>query len=235
MTHTYLINVPPHTISMFPAHSYKKIPGNAVTHYAYRIYPATQPVPKTLAGAPRKVAKQRKIAPDAIAAPAHATVTPQVSPAPKSNKTKTKFRKNINKDALAVYFDNSDKFSVASEWLADTVAEMENKDATRNAAINNEQERLREFVESVRNPECTTPWIQKTNQVYLYVINANDAIQTLLEILAMASMAAHTTKKTNNASSHGKEINAHILHKFEQLNKKTNQIRGMKKAHHYHR
>lgn len=142
-----------HNIRILPLlHNTNKIPHNANTHYAYNVFPVMTPVPQTSAGAVRKPMIQRKGVKDArplptpkqTTKPGIATMVIEYRPA---------FRKDIDKEALAAYFDNDvlpSHVELKQENLAAMVAELEAADVQKAAAKAKDEEKLFKFVESVR-------------------------------------------------------------------------------------
>lgn len=187
------------------------VPRIANTHYYYQTYgnPAIVPSQKTsdIKGAPQIKTSQKKLRcdknefADAHAAPSAAPVSqPTVTVA------RPKYRKNVDKQALAEYFDNSDKVTESAQWLADVTAELDRKDAERRAAQTAEQEKLREFVETLKAPVAH----------YIIVV-----------MIDFAPLA--------NTMSAREEINANILDKFERRMQRVSLARGMKKMHDIHK
>ncbi len=184
------------------------VPRVANTHYYYQTYenPAMVPFQKTsdVKGAPQIKTSQKKLRCDKnefAAAVATPSVAPMAQPAAPAAARK-KYRKNVDKQALAEYFDNSDKVTKSAQWLADVTAELERKDAMRRAAQSAEQEKLREFVETLKAPAAH----------YIIIV-----------VIDFAPMA--------NTMSAREEINANILDKFERRMQRASQARGMKKMH----
>lgn len=115
----------------------KHTPNNAPTHYTFTVHPSKDIAPKTKKGfAPKPVAQRKtskKARPLATAKPVSTPVT-----TPQVKTQRGKFRKNINKRALAAYFDNDEKLSRAAaieQWQNAVVAELEAADkiAAQNA------------------------------------------------------------------------------------------------------
>lgn len=127
MTRKYTIHINPYNFSLLSMPNYKKIPNHASTQYAYAVYPLNPIIQKTHDGfAPRPII-QRKATKDVR--PLNA-VQPATHPVanPTAQKKRDKFRKDINKDALAAYFDNTNQISESAQWIADTVAELDAAD-----------------------------------------------------------------------------------------------------------
>lgn len=133
------------------------IPKFASTQYSYDIYPTKHKTPKTHAGFVHKPMIQRKSVKD------ERPITPTekiiLGPIVEAPKTRGKFRKNINKDALAKYFDNDivpSRAETAQEeldtWLMQTMFELDWADIEKAKQIATEEE-IRDFVEAVRNPK----------------------------------------------------------------------------------
>lgn len=191
------------------------VPRIANTHYYYQTYgnPAMVPSQKTsdVKGAPQIKTSQKKLQCDKNEfATAHAAPSAASMPNPAAPVARKKYRKNVDKQALAEYFDNltdhveqSDKTQKSAQWLADVTAELERKDEMRRAA---EQEKLREFVETLKAP---------------------DAHYIIIVMIDFAPMA--------NTMSAREEINANILDKFERRMQRISQARGMKKMHDIHK
>lgn len=126
MTRTYTIHINPYNFSLLSIPNYKKIPNHASTQYVCAIQPLKPIAEKTYKGfAPRPIA-QRKITKDARPLNA-AQITVASTPVQKTKKKRAKFRKNINKDALAKYFDN-DKQATSQQWLTTVVTELDAAD-----------------------------------------------------------------------------------------------------------
>lgn len=129
MAHIYSI----HLVSPL---SLKRIPKHASTHYTLTIYPTKDIAPKPSKGFARKPGVQRKtiknVSPFAVEKPLAKPVAKSVTkPIAKAKKQCGKFRKNINKHALAAYFDNDVKLSRAAaikKWQDAVVAELEAAD-----------------------------------------------------------------------------------------------------------
>lgn len=109
-----------------------KIPRFAVTHYIYDIHgrPTDTPLPQQPA-IQVKQTKQKNLHCDqnapAMSVAAHAPVTTK----PTAAKPRRARHNNINKLALAEYFDNIDTTNTTEKWLQDTVAELEQIDLAR--------------------------------------------------------------------------------------------------------
>lgn len=194
------------------------VPRIANTHYYYQTYgnPAIVPSQKTsdVKGAPQIKTSQKKLRCDKNEfAAAHAAPASAPMPHPAAPVARPKYRKNVDKRALAEYFDNltdhveqSDKAKESAQWLADVTAELDRKDAVRRAAQTAEQEKLREFVETLKAPAAH----------YIIVV-----------MIDFAPLA--------NTMSAREEINANILDKFERRMQRVSQARGMKKMHDIHK
>lgn len=187
------------------------VPRIANTHYYYQTYgnPAIVPSQKTsdIKGAPQIKTSQKKLRCDKNEfADAHAAPAATPMPHPTVTVARPKYRKNVDKQALAEYFDNSDKVTESAQWLADVTAELDRKDAKRRAAQTAEQEKLREFVETMKAPVAH----------YIIVV-----------MIDFAPLA--------NTMSAREEINANILDKFERRMQRVSQARGMKKMHDIHK
>lgn len=187
------------------------VPRIANTHYYYQTYgnPAIVPSQKTsdIKGAPQIKTSQKKLRCDKNEfADAHAAPAAAPMPHPAAPVARPKYRKNVDKQALTEYFDNSDKVTESAQWLADVTAELDRKDAERRAAQTAEQEKLREFVETLKAPVAH----------YIIVV-----------MIDFAPLA--------NTMSAREEINANILDKFERRMQRVSQARGMKKMHDIHK
>lgn len=187
------------------------VPRIANTHYYYQTYgnPAIVPSQKTsdIKGAPQIKTSQKKLRCDKNEfADAHAAPAATPTAHPTVTVARPKYRKNVDKQALAEYFDNSDKVTESAQWLADVTAELDRKDAERRAAQTAEQEKLREFVETLKAPVAH----------YIIVV-----------MIDFAPLA--------NTMSAREEINANILDKFERRMQRVSQARGMKKMHDIHK
>ena len=130
----------------------KNIPNHASTHYSYDIYPAKPVTPKTQAGFAPKPMIQRKTVKDAR--PLVQAEKIILGPIVEAPKTRHKFRKDINKEALAQYFDNDvlpSRAEIAQEkldtWLMQTMFELENADIAKAQQQVTEEEILK-FVAS---------------------------------------------------------------------------------------
>lgn len=126
MTRTYTIHINPYNFSLLSTPNYKKIPNHASTQYAYAIEPLKPIAEKTHTGFAPRPNVQRKATKDARPLNA-AQITVAPTYVQKTKKKRAKFRKNINKEALAKYFDN-EKQATAQQWLATVVAELEQRD-----------------------------------------------------------------------------------------------------------
>lgn len=131
------------------------IPSKASTHYSYRMDPEVLVAKTTCDGVAHKPKIQRRnsggMRPVAQHIDADIIDIPRMSDDKKI--TQKKFRKNINKEALAEYFDNAvlpTRAKIAQEnldtWLMQTAIELENADI-ENAKQNVTEEEIRKFVE----------------------------------------------------------------------------------------
>lgn len=148
MTRTYNIHLTPYTISIFSTPNYKKIPNHALTQYAYSIYPTHPAVRKVVDGFCKNPTPQRKMSRDAR--PLTTIQTPIAPIASKQlQKTKrSKFRKNINKDALAEYFDNKPTREQAiQQWRDMVVAELDATDKIKYENTYNAQQDIEQRYE----------------------------------------------------------------------------------------
>lgn len=143
-------------------HNFKNIPNHALTHYVSDAHNTAKTAPKTVKGFAKKPAIQRKAS--NAPRPVIASITPITKP--KSIFTikmpGTKFRKNIDKLALAEYFDNSAAKDIRTEnkqaWLERAVAEVNAASAAKEKELDwnvdssdyKTREAIREFVESIR-------------------------------------------------------------------------------------
>lgn len=133
----------------------KRIPNHALTHYTFTIYPTKDTTPKTKKGFARKPMAKRKSIKDTRPLPiAPQAAKPVATPKPK--KQRSKFRKNINKPALAAYFGQAQQITRAAaiqQWQNAVVAELEAADKIKAQNAVTAREELRKFVESVRAPK----------------------------------------------------------------------------------
>ncbi|MCM1294469.1 MAG: hypothetical protein NC311_02815 [Muribaculaceae bacterium] len=214
MTRTYTIHLSPYTISILNSPNYKKIPNHASTQYAHTIYPLTENAPKPVSIPVRHpMGNTRKIIAhtDRPAIDAPIAITPTTKTY--QPKHRSKYRNNVNKAALAQYFDNTP--SASEQWMADVISELETHDTNRASTINADNESLRQFVETSRAPNFADDPIYHTNQVYVFVINLSDVLPILLDALIMANATNHKTKQKPYALSAVRpEINAHIADHF---------------------
>ncbi|MDE6250980.1 MAG: hypothetical protein K2M34_05125 [Alphaproteobacteria bacterium] len=169
MAHIYSI----HLVLPF---SLKRIPKHASTHYTLTVYPTKDITPKTQKGFAPKPAAQRKTSkkarPLAVAKPVPTPVA-----TPKAKKQRSKFRKNINKPALAAYFDNDVKMSRAAavqQWQNAVVAELEAADKIAAQKADIARQELRQFVESIHNTQEYNyymeylMWLKQTQEYGIY-------------------------------------------------------------------
>ena len=188
------------------------VPRIANTHYYYQTYgnPAIVPAQKTsdIKGAPQIKTSQKKLQCDKneSAVSTTTTISAPISQPITVTGARKKYRKNVNKQALAEYFDKSDNITDSAKWLADVTAELDRKDAERRDAQPAEQEKLREFVETLKAPVAH----------YIIVV-----------MIDFAPLA--------NTMSAREEINANILDKFARRMHRVSQARGMKKMHDIHK
>lgn len=124
-----------------------KISNNAVTHYAYKAYLTMSAANKIIAGFVPRPSIQYKTSKDARPV-AEITVIAEQSPA-RTKEPRGKSRQNINKDAIAKYFDiaindatiDQEKWleemmaSIAQEeWLEDVMTELDTADKIKEQA-----------------------------------------------------------------------------------------------------
>lgn len=214
MTHIYSIYHIPNT---------KKIPRNAITHYTFMVNMPAQNITKQTNVTPQHPAHgSRKIIAHADTPKiiAYTDETP-VQNAPKQTPHRSKYRNNVDKAALAKYFDNTP--TRLDEWRANIIAEFDIRDTMRAAATHAEHESLRQFVESVRNPHPDFQSMCRPDIHYVFIVVVDmDAFEK--------DMAAR-----QYADAAREAINDNILYKFEQQMQRTNQSRGMKKMHDIHK
>lgn len=190
------------------------IPKNISTQYAYNIRPSHIAVAKPTtkkSNAPMMIA--RKTAPENRAE----TITPIVAAVRTTTSTpakaKSKFRKNINKAALAEYFDNDIIQSPqeiarekSAQWIADVVTELEHIDAiARLKRERDHQETISYFEEKFIIAEIEA----RDNVTY-------DITPAKLDIIAPAASADNSDSKSAPHSSNDaiSEINNFIVDKY---------------------
>lgn len=154
----------------FPPH--QKVPKHASTHYAYNIHPINDTAKKTQRGFAARPVIQRKMLKSNNSGNTATATNPasQVITAPTMPKAKRKkFRKNIDKAALADHFDNykSDDAVLQSkqEWLDSVVCEPNKADQT-----NTEEKQLETlyFVISSRSAPLETATEFENEQLEAY-------------------------------------------------------------------
>ena len=161
----------------------KNIPNHASTHYSYDIYPAKPVTPKTQAGFAQKPMIQRKTVKDAR--PLVQAEKIILGPIVEAPKTRHKFRKNINKEALAQYFDNDilpSRAEIAQEkldtWLIQTMFELENTDEQKYDAMYDLLQRY-DFFNCINHfdyKNATPEEIQQANDAHIEIITMPDEI-----------------------------------------------------------
>lgn len=206
-----------------------KIPNNAMTHYSYCIYPATIAAPKTMSAAVRPhSANTRKIIAQKTDTPIEAKTISTSQPAAPQKQISTSHthHPHVDKQALAEYFDNSNRTSASEQWLADVIEGLNRQDTQRQTDANKEQEKLREFVESKRQPVPQFANLTNMDKHYIVLV-----IVDLTAIMSRIFQTILEQMSHQNQISATDEINANILDKFERRMQHESQAHGMKKMH----
>lgn len=129
-----------------------KVPKNTTTHYTFTIYPDTHFAPAPQTGHAPRPQIQRKATKDARPfTPAEKVI---LGPIVEEPKPRSKFRQNIDKAALAEYFNNDclpSREEQIEAWHQSVVAELEAKEAIAKAKAEREQEELFYFVAQLKN------------------------------------------------------------------------------------
>lgn len=138
------------------SHNFKNIPNHALTQYVSDAHATFKTAQKTVKGFAQKPAIQRKTS--EAPRPVIASIAPITKPKSVFNvkMPSTKFRQDINKEALAEYFDNDIKdiwLENKLAWQEQAVAEVDAASAAKelewmvDSSDRNTRESIREFVE----------------------------------------------------------------------------------------
>ena len=201
------------------------------THYEYSIYPTKTSTPKTQDGfAPRPMI-QRKAVKDARPLVEHETIIlgpiVEAGPIVEEPKPRSKFRKNIDKAALAEYFDNDvlpSRAEIAQEkldtWLMQSMFELDWIDIEK-AKQKITEEEIRKFVESKKDTDIVDfrnednkdieegtydPWVEIAD--YANTLDHREFIAKLRQRKPVISNAQRAANKTR------KEINESVVDRF---------------------
>lgn len=213
MTRTYTIHINQYTFSLLSMPNYKKIPNHASTQYAYAIYPLKPIIQKTHDGfAPRPII-QRKATKDTHPLNAAQPATHPVAN-PTAPKKRGKFRKDINKDALAAYFDNTNQISESAQWIADTVAELDAADMNaRKNQFNLQQdiEQRYELFDIVRDFDYANATMDEANAVNITNIKIVTMPQSCIE--QIKAIAEHFASKPQTQMPYSIHSRSDLHHK----------------------
>lgn len=221
------------------------VPRIANTHYYYQTYgnPAIIPPQKTsdIKGAPQIKTAQKKMQCDkneSTNSIAPTAAAPMTQPAA-TKVARKKYRKNVNKQALAQYFDNSDtiqeSYPESQQWLADVIEDLSSMECLHKIV---EHRNLDEYICKKFKEAISTKKAEKRKNIdtlndmtiEFIVIQEIRNISFLNRHYNISPDTTHEQEYSTNA-----KINADILDKFEQRMQRVSQARGMKKMHDIHK